>query len=177
MRPGPPPRPVALKILEGNPGKRPLPKNILKPRLGAPCPEWLSSTASAHWKRLAPMLERLGLLTEVDQSALACLCDALADLEWANETIEEEGRTQMGVAGTAIAHPAVLIARQAREHVRKFASEFGLTPSTRSRAELAGDEGDSEGDEQKFFGPRPAPAPPADIAFARKARKPRNRKA
>jgi P27 family predicted phage terminase small subunit len=159
MRPGPPPQPVELKILRGNPGRRPLPKNLAKPELGAPCPEWLSEGAKTHWKTIAPRLTHLRLLTELDQSALGCLCEALNDLRWANETIETEGRTQKGVGGTAIAHPAVLIARQAREHVRKFAAEFGLTPASRSRANLAESEDDADGDD-RFLGPRPAPAPP-----------------
>jgi P27 family predicted phage terminase small subunit len=159
MRPGPPPLPLQLKILRGNPGKRTLPKRTAAPKPGAPCPAWLSDGAKPHWRRLAPMLLRLGLLTEADQSALACLCEALYDLEWANREIAKEGRTQMGSTGTTVAHPAVLIARQAREHVRKFGAEFGLTPATRSRAATFGRETDPEGDDV-FLGPRPAPAPP-----------------
>jgi len=158
MRPGPPPIPLELKILRGNPGKRRLPKRRLKPTLGARCPDWLSPSTKVHWRQIAPMLRRLGLLTELDRSALACLCQALSDLEWAEDTVAREGRTQMGVGGTAIAHPAVLIARQAREHVRKFGAEFGLSPAMRSRAEVAEGEEDPDSDE-RFFGPRPAPAP------------------
>lgn len=159
MRPGPPPAPLELKVLRGNPGKRSLPKNVPQPKPGAPCPSWLSEGGKPHWERLAPMLIRLGLLTEADQSALACLCEALYDLEWANQEIAKEGRTQMGSTGTTIAHPAILIARQAREHVRKFSAEFGMTPATRARAATSGGERDPEGHEA-FLGPRPAPAPP-----------------
>ena len=48
------PKPTALKVLEGNPGKRPLndrepvpPKGTLK------CPAWLLPEAKKEWKRLA----------------------------------------------------------------------------------------------------------------------------
>ena len=62
------PKPTALKVLEGNPGKRPLndrepvpPKGTLK------CPAWLLPEAKKEWKRLAPALEAMGVLT------MACL--------------------------------------------------------------------------------------------------------
>ena len=40
------PKPTALKVLEGNPGKRPLNENEPKPENKAPrCPSWLEQEA------------------------------------------------------------------------------------------------------------------------------------
>lgn len=75
---GPLPKPTALKILEGNPGKRkikdtgePMP-NVLD--VIPDPPEWLMPDAVDEWNKLAPSLMALGLLTEVDLSAFATLC-------------------------------------------------------------------------------------------------------
>jgi len=69
---GPKLKPTAIKILEGNPGKRPLNLNEPKPLQIAPeCPDWLLDEAKKEWKRLAPELERLGLLTILDMAAFA----------------------------------------------------------------------------------------------------------
>jgi phage terminase small subunit len=53
MKPGPKPKPTELKIIEGNPGKRPLNKNEPRPpRLSPQCPNWLLPEAKKEWKRL-----------------------------------------------------------------------------------------------------------------------------
>jgi len=158
MRPGPPPTPFELRVLQGNPGHRRLPKRVLKPKPGATCPPWLSRKAKAEWDRLAPELLRLGLLTELDQAALACLCVARADLQWAEQTIKRQGHTTTAGNGTLIPHPAVTMRAQAMEQIRKFSAEFGLTPAMRQRLHLEGPE-DEKNEDDKWFGPRPAPAP------------------
>lgn len=63
---GRPPKPTAVKELEGNPGKRPLNKNEPKPKQIAPkCPSWLEPDAKKEWRRLSKELETMGLLTQV----------------------------------------------------------------------------------------------------------------
>lgn len=52
------PKPTAVKLLEGNPGKRGL-------NAGEPKPEW---------KRMAKQMELLGILTEIDMAAFAEYC-------------------------------------------------------------------------------------------------------
>ena len=73
------PKPTSLKILEGNPGKRPLPKNEIQPKKKAPrCPSWLEEDAKKEWKRMGKVLEGLGLLTDMDMMAFAGYCQAYA---------------------------------------------------------------------------------------------------
>lgn len=72
---GPPRKPTRLRILEGNPSKRPLPNNEPQPDPTMPeCPDWLMADAKEEWHRVAPELHRIGLLTIVDQTALAGYC-------------------------------------------------------------------------------------------------------
>ena len=71
---GRPPKPTAVKELEGNPGKRPLNKNEPKPKQTAPkCPSWLEPDAKKEWRRLSKELESMGLLTEVDMAVFVKL--------------------------------------------------------------------------------------------------------
>jgi P27 family predicted phage terminase small subunit len=135
--PGRKPKPTALKILEGNPGHRPIVETP-KPRPIAPeCPSWLTDEAKAEWQRVAPALERLGLLTEVDGTALAAYCEAYSRWRAAEEIIAREGLTYENVRlGRIAQHPAVPIARQMMDQIRAYCSEFGLTPSARGRMTL-----------------------------------------
>lgn len=138
---GPAPKPTRLKVLEGNPGKRALPKNEPKPQLGAPeMPKWLPEDAKAEWRRVAPELARLGLLTMIDGSSLAAYCEAFARWKRAVEQYNEEGQTFRTEAGYLAQHPAVGIANKAMGEMLKFGREFGLTPSSRGRMSLPGEQ-------------------------------------
>ena len=71
------PKPTAIKLLEGNPGRRPLNEHEpVPPKATIKCPAWLEPEAKKEWKRLAPALESMGVLTSVDISAFAGYCQA-----------------------------------------------------------------------------------------------------
>ena len=57
------PKPTALKLIDGNPGKRPI--NAHEPTAtggGKPtCPSHLSPTAKSEWKRISGTLHELGI--------------------------------------------------------------------------------------------------------------------
>ncbi len=73
------PKPTAIKILEGNPGKRQLNEHEPQPMKKAPsCPKWLEPEAKREWRRLAKTLEAMGVLTEADMAAFAGYCQAYA---------------------------------------------------------------------------------------------------
>ena len=84
------PKPTALKMLEGNPGGRPLNTKEPKPEKKAPrCPSWLEDEAKKEWKRMAKVLEQMGLLTEMDMAAFAGYCQAYARWKEAEEFLED----------------------------------------------------------------------------------------
>lgn len=137
------PKPTKLKILEGNPGKRPLNLNEPIPiQVDLKCPNWLLAEAKKEWKRLAPELERIGLLTIVDTVAFAGYCQSYAKWKLAEEFIKKNGTTyriprrnkEGKITSVYIAQfPEVAIARNSLRQIRMFAQEFGLTPSSRGR--------------------------------------------
>ena len=137
---GPAPKPTVLKKLEGNPGKRALPKNEPQPEPGAVCPEWLPEDAKAEWSRVAPILERVKLLTQADTAALAAYCLSWASLKDAQRMIARDGAViEGGGSGYRMPHPAVAIANKAKADIHRFCKEFGMTPSARSRMSLPGE--------------------------------------
>jgi P27 family predicted phage terminase small subunit len=147
-RRGPAPKPTVLKVLQGNPGKRPLNQNEPKPKPIAPkCPSWLDKEAKREWKRVAPELERLGLLTVVDGAALAAYCQAYSRWKQAEEIIKREGMTFTTETGYLMPHPAVKIAEKSMQLIKAFCAEFGLTPSSRCRMSLPEQKEDDEFEE------------------------------
>lgn len=63
------PKPTAIKLLEGNPGKHPLNEyEPVPPKATVKCPSWLLPEAKKEWKRLAPSLEAMGVLTIAQQN-------------------------------------------------------------------------------------------------------------
>lgn len=132
--PGPPPKPTQLRVLQGNPGKRPLPKGEPRPRVvPMPCPRWLLPEAKREWRRVAPELKRLGLATVVDRTALAAYCQAYARWRQAEEVLTREGLVFETASGYLAPRPEVAIAQKSMQLMKGFATEFGFTPSSRTR--------------------------------------------
>ena len=135
--PGRKPKPTALKILEGNPGCRKLNENEPKPLPIIPdCPEWLSGKAKKIWEKLAPMLENMGVLTEADEIALAAICSLYARYKDLEKVIDKKGYTEKNSRSGVKPVPEFAMSRDCLKLLKSFLSEFGLTPSSRSRINL-----------------------------------------
>ena len=128
------PKPTALKQLAGNPGKRALNKNEPKPSGVPTCPDHLDVIAKAEWERVSGELVVLGLLTTIDRAALAAYCAAYSRWINAEEQVQRFGAViKSPKSGFPIQNPYAAIANTAIDQMRKFASEFGMTPASRSR--------------------------------------------
>lgn len=137
------PKPTAVKVLEGNPGKRALNELEPKPEKKAPkCPAWLDKEAKKEWKRIANKLEELGVLTEVDMAAFAGYCEAYSRWKEAEEFISKHGTIVKTPSGYWQQVPQVSIAQTYLKIMIKFCEQFGLTPSSRSR--IVADKGSAE---------------------------------
>lgn len=82
-----PPVPFPLKVLRGNPGKRPMkrePQPEQAIEVPAP-PPFITGYAADEWWRTAPELHRLGLLTRIDVPSLAAYCHAYGQWRLAAE--------------------------------------------------------------------------------------------
>lgn len=149
---GPAPKPTPLKVLAGNPGHQKLNRSEPKPRPVAPkCPSWLDKGARAEWRRIAPELERIGLLTTIDMAALAGYCQSYSTWKAATEALAEHGLTYTAANGNIRQRPEVTIASKALAEVRQFCQQFGLTPSARSRMMLPESYGAFSDDEDSPF--------------------------
>jgi P27 family predicted phage terminase small subunit len=138
-----PPVPFALRVLRGNPGKRPL-RSEPQPTRPPTCPEppqFIVGYAADEWWRVAPELHALGLLTRIDVPSLAAYCSAFASWRQASESLARmaandpvtNGQLIKTKYGDAVQNPLVSIARKHAADVVRYASEFGLTALARSR--------------------------------------------
>jgi P27 family predicted phage terminase small subunit len=131
------PKPTRLKVLSGNPGKRPLNSDEPKPERAIPvCPAELGPVARREWDRLGKELASLGLLTNLDRAALAAYCGAYALWAEATEAIQKYGTMVKSPSGYPIQSPYVSIANRQAEIMMRIASEFGFTPASRSRISM-----------------------------------------
>lgn len=132
------PLPTHLKVLRGNPGKRPLNDREPQPRRVTPrMPDHLSPEAKKEWRRMAKRLAKLGLLTEIDGAALAAYCTAYGRWVEAERNVQKYGTVMLSPdKGWPVQSPYLSIANKAMEQMHKFLTEFGMTPSSRSRIQV-----------------------------------------
>jgi P27 family predicted phage terminase small subunit len=129
-----------MKLLTGNPGKRPMNMHEPKPEPAVPdCPAELGEVARREWDRLAGELGKLKLLTTLDRAALAAYCGAYALWAEATEAIQKYGTMVKSPSGYPIQSPYVSIANRQAEIMMRYASEFGFTPASRSRISMPAD--------------------------------------
>lgn len=166
--PGPKPKPPALRLLEGNPGKRPVPTDTAATAVkleAPPEPDWsellpgrkaeakrLRRDAAAAWANTVPELERLGLLARVDEAVLvdyavcrARILELERDLARNGMTLPVEKVGRDGASYTdLIRNPASVSLPAYRNQLKAYIGELGLSPSARGRltvkAEAAADD-------------------------------------
>ena len=130
------PKPTHLKLLEGNIGRHRL-KNEPRPGPALPtCPQHLSSSAKAEWKRIARQLSVLGVLTILDRAALAAYCQCYGRWVEAERKLSETPALLKMPSGYVQQNPWLTIASKQLELMHKYLSEFGLTPVARSRIDV-----------------------------------------
>lgn len=134
------PKPTAQRILEGNPGKRPIRGDEPQPRhlnFVTP-PSHMTDRGKQVWLRLADEMARIGLLTCVDVDEFERYCELRAAWEQARDDIQERGMVVTHVnkrdaekCGTL--NPSFRAFRDLGPEIGKLADRFGLTPSARTR--------------------------------------------
>lgn len=150
------PTPTYLKLVKGNPGRRPLNEAEPKPRRERPgAPAHISDKAREAWGYVSGLLDRIGVLTEVDAIALEMLCEAYAEVLEARAALKTFGSnyyTTVGKDGGLMyrAHPAVAVLQDADRRIKSWAAEFGMTPSARTRVKVDGEQEADSAD--RFFG-------------------------
>ena len=120
------PKPTALRKLEGNRSKRPFNEREPQPMPGVPEMPCLSREAAREWKRMVPILLRLGILTIADGPALALYCAAFA--HWKQAERELQSSSDLASDKARRLHS---IADKSMKFAKSMLTEFGLTPASR----------------------------------------------
>ncbi len=141
------PKPTHLKLISGNAGRRPINEREPIPVSELPSPPpHLADEAKVEWGRVSEELYRIGLLSGIDRAPLAAYCQSYARWVQAERAIAKMAETDSVTAGllvktkngNAIQNPLVGTANKAAADMVKYATEFGMTPSARSRLETTG---------------------------------------
>ena len=128
------PKPTHLKLIAGNPGKRPLNQDEPAPvgDLVDP-PEWMTEAQQAGW-RYAIEHAPMGLLKRLDLSVLSVWVVAQDLHRDAAEKVARYGAIiKAPNTGVPIQSPYVAVLNKQASIMMKAAAEMGFTPSSRSR--------------------------------------------
>lgn len=133
-------KPLALKLTDGNPGKRPLDYAEPTPEKGTPdCPDTVNDNEDARdfWNRLSTVLDQMGLSTKADWAIME-----MASLDWAllkkaEREIASGGEVIETLHGNMIQNPWLGIANQCKIRMAKNMTELALTPAARAGLKVA----------------------------------------
>lgn len=131
------PQPTALKLAKGvakgrinfkEPKFRPVKEDDSTP------PEYLNDIAAGEWNRVFKELKDSGVLVRLNRHVLAGYCSAFANWKRAQILLNKKKSLSFRTPNGAFQQiPEVGIVNQALIAMLKYASEFGMTPSSRSR--------------------------------------------
>jgi P27 family predicted phage terminase small subunit len=127
------PKPTYLKLLAGNPGKRPLNEAEPKPKGDlAEAPEWMTDAQRAIWTEAISHAPR-GLLKKLDDSVFTAWVVARDFHRQATMACAERGLMTKGEGKQS---PYLTVVNRQAVMMVKCASELGFTPVARSRVTL-----------------------------------------
>jgi P27 family predicted phage terminase small subunit len=143
--PGPPPKPSAIRVLEGMRGHRKLNDREPTPLVMEPeMPKHLDAIARREWRRLVPILIRMRVLTEADGVALSNLCTAYSILIKTQRLIDKHEAAGTSAllmkseTGYVYQSPLLNIVNQQIGIINGLLAQFGMTPASRTRVSVAG---------------------------------------
>lgn len=124
-------------------GRKPTPKAIehqgtafgVLPR----CPAHLNPVARKEWRRLAPVLHSVGVLTIADRTALAVYCQSYSRWVEAEEKLAATPMLLKTPSGYVQQSPWLSVANKQMELMGRYMVELGLTPVARARLEIGQD--------------------------------------
>ena len=134
---GPAKRPNALRILDGNPARRPLNKAAAAARGLPECPPYLGAYGQEVWARLLASMPPQ-LYGAADTEILAAYCDAVEMRLAAVMKIQRGGELLDATPGQRAKDPSAwfAVAAQQASLIAKLGSKLGLDPAARSSINL-----------------------------------------
>ena len=157
-RRGPAPTPTPILQLRGS-------RRVTKRRSeleakgppGTPdCPDWLDADAKAKWFQLVPRLEQMGVLTLVDEGAVARYCHLWVRWRAAEDFIKKHGemypiKDDKGRTKCVQPWPQVATANKLAMQLTRLEQEFGLTPAARTRIHVPRPAAPLDSSKARFF--------------------------
>lgn len=145
---GRPAKPAVVHLLNGNPGKRSAKElldqvqNPAVPVEAPDKPDWLDAESSEEWDRLIPDLLKLGLITRLDQQALAQYCEAVCEYRKFSRLIsqfnadpklsqQQAGDVQTSKTGFKSLSIWRTLRNDAQRRADELGRQFGFTPMSR----------------------------------------------
>lgn len=132
--------PTAIKELNGNPGRRPLPQEEPKPEACLPdAPEHFDFEHQQKFNEVARILYNSRVLTVADTIAVEMLVRAIMGTQKAVSDVEHAGTTSLsgGQTPTLMVSPEYKVMKYERDHLLSMLREFGMTPSSRASIKVA----------------------------------------
>lgn len=142
MKTGRKAKPTALKLIEGNPGKRKLNEHEPQPQkvYDPDPPEGFNDLQAAKWNEVAHKLAKVRVLTELDLDALEIYCREWVNLHEAIDDVSRRGKLLQMPRGGVMWNPSWTQLKHSQSVCRSLMSEFGMTPSTRTGLIASADE-------------------------------------
>lgn len=128
------PVPSHLKVLRGT--DQPCRMNPDEPKpepSEMTAPPGLSPAALKEWDRVKKVLAESGIVSVLDTNALAAYCEMYAIWASAIKHLQREGMVVSSKRGEPMRNPYLKIANDAHDRMVKMLTEFGMTPSSRTR--------------------------------------------
>ena len=145
------PKPTKLKLLQGTQRSDRVNRQEPNSKLEIPsCPRHIQGESRREWKRITKELGAVGLVTRVDRAAIGAYCEAYGRWSEAVSKLHEKGLLVKAPSGYPILNPYLSIINSALDQMRKFLTEFGMTPRSRTRISVARKNEDKE-DAARFF--------------------------
>ena len=129
--------PTNLKVIQGTDRKHRINKDEPKPKSdNLVMPKGMSVKAVECWGEVSKNLKQAGILTNLDNHALMLYCEAYARWVDANDNLKLEGVVIIAKSGFPVQSPYLAIANKAFDQMTKLLTEFGMTPSSRSKVQV-----------------------------------------
>jgi P27 family predicted phage terminase small subunit len=139
-------KPTLLKLVTGNPGRRPINPTEPEPAPGEVlAPDWLDEEARKKW---AEILDNCHWIAPVDGDMLALYCDSYSHYLKA-QSLSIKTPLVKTPEGKLIKNPAWTARNEAFHQMRSAGSELGLSPSSRAGISGGGERRDEIA--EKYF--------------------------
>lgn len=132
-----PPKPLEIRALEGNRGKRPMPKAIALKDASNHIPDELAGYAREWFKLVSSELRTPKILKTIDVPGLAIVAQVYANMRMAQDSINKNGVETVGSDGVVHSNPMVSEFRLSAKLYHEMGSAFGLSPVSRTRFAIA----------------------------------------